>query len=382
MKISLFIKSYTRKVVSVVFILTIFFLTSFPVSVKASFFDSISNLTSGLTAMVLGSEVVADEKDVLSNKEENTTNSQNMDLSISSESCVNPDLIAVNSSTDLFAVQSDSFIYNEGSYVPDVKFEKSPISDQIRIYTVEEGDTLSEIAETFDVSVNTIRWENKISGNTISIGKKLNILPVTGVKHIVVSGDTLSKIASKYDALKEDILIFNGLTNDSLLKKGDVIFVPNGIIKQAVVKSSGSSSYKGSSSSTITSGYYIRPTTGPITSPYGPRKGSYHYGIDIGNVRGTPIVASASGTVVQFISYCKEGVSSCGGRYGNYITIQHENGQRTRYAHLQKINVSVVGQYIKQGEKIGTMGNTGRSTGPHLHFEIIKSNGSTIRPVF
>lgn len=382
MKISLFIKSYTRKVVSVVFILTIFFLTSFPVSVKASFFDSISNLTSGLTAMVLGSEVVADEKDVLSNKEENTTNSQNMDLSISSESCVNPDLIAVNSSTDLFAVQSDSFIYNEGSYVPDVKFEKSPISDQIRIYTVEEGDTLSEIAETFDVSVNTIRWENKISGNTISIGKKLNILPVTGVKHIVVSGDTLSKIASKYDALKEDILIFNGLTNDSLLKKGDVIFVPNGIIKQAVVKSSGSSSYKGSSSSTITSGYYIRPTTGPITSPYGPRKGSYHYGIDIGNVRGTPIVASASGTVVQVISYCKEGVSSCGGRYGNYITIQHENGQRTRYAHLQKINVSVVGQYIKQGEKIGTMGNTGRSTGPHLHFEIIKSNGSTIRPVF
>lgn len=381
MKISLFIKSYTRKVVSVVFILTIFFLTSFPVSVKASFFDSISNLTSGLTAMVLGSEVVADEKDVLSNKEENTTNSQNMDLSISSESCVNPDLIAVNSSTDLFAVQSDSFIYNEGSYVPDVKFEKSPISDQIRIYTVEEGDTLSEIAETFDVSVNTIRWENKISGNTISIGKKLNILPVTGVKHIVVSGDTLSKIASKYDALKEDILIFNGLTNDSLLKKGDVIFVPNGIIKQAVVKSSGSSSYKGSSSSTITSGYYIRPTTGPITSPYGPRKGSYHYGIDIGNVRGTPIVASASGTVVQVISYCKEGVSSCGGRYGNYITIQHENGQRTRYAHLQKINVSV-GQYIKQGEKIGTMGNTGRSTGPHLHFEIIKSNGSTIRPVF
>ena len=90
-------------------------------------------------------------------------------------------------------------------------------------------------------------------------------------------------------------------------------------------------------------------------------------------------MASASGVVVNVVSHCKEGSSSCGGRYGNYITIEHPNGMQTKYAHLQKISVSV-GQSVSQGEQIGTLGNTGRSTGPHLHFEVIKSNGSTTRP--
>lgn len=366
------------------FIFTIFFLTSFPISVKASFFDSLSSLKSDLTAMVLGSQAVADETDSLSGVDSDSQtlgNSQNMNLSISSESCADPDLKNANDEGSIVAVAEDSFIYNEGSYIPDVKFEKSSISDQIRIYTVEKGDTLSDIADTFDVSVNTIRWENNISGNTISVGQKLNILPVTGIRHTVVSGDTLGKIALKYEAEKEDILIFNGLEENSSIKKGDILFVPNGIKPNQVSKSSSSNSSKSVVSSPAPSGYYIRPVSGRITSPYGPRKGSFHYGIDIGNVRGTSVVSSASGKVVQVISYCKEGSSSCGGRYGNYITIEHENGQRTRYAHLQKVNVAV-GQYVSQGQKIGTLGNTGRSTGPHLHFEIIKSNGSTVRPPF
>lgn len=382
-KISLFIKSYTTKAISLLFIFTIFFLTSFPISAKANFFD---NIKSDLTAMILGGEAVADETDNISgvNSDSSTIgNSQNMNLSISSESCANPDLKNANDEGSTVAVAEDSFIYNEGSYIPDVKFEKSSISDQIRVYTVEEGDTLSSIADTFDVSVNTIRWENNISGNNISVGKKLNILPVTGVKHIVVSGDSVTKIASKYDADKEDILIFNGLTDESSLKKGDVIFVPNGVKTSGTVAKTSVSSNGGSkaSSSSAPSGYYVRPTPGRITSSYGSRRGSFHYGIDMGGARGTAVVAAASGTVVQVVSYCREGASSCGGRYGNYIVIEHPNGQQTRYAHLQKVNVSV-GQSVGQGQKIGALGNTGRSTGPHLHFEVIKSNGSTLRPPF
>ena len=100
---------------------------------------------------------------------------------------------------------------------------------------------------------------------------------------------------------------------------------------------------------------------------------------DIGNKRGAPVVASASGKVIKVVNYCKEGSSSCGGKYGNYITIEHPNGMKTKYAHLQTVSVSL-GASVSQGEKIGTIGNTGRSTGPHLHFEVIKSNGSTIRP--
>lgn len=387
MKISLFIKSYIAKAFSFLFILTVFFLTSFPVSVQASFFDSLSELTSGITAMVLGTEVTADETDTISDASSgassstNTSNSQNMNLNITSESSVNPDLKSVNDNKDIVVVAEDSFIYNEGSYIPDVKFEKSPISDQIRVYTVAEGDTLSSIADTFDVSVNTIRWENNISGSILSVGKKLNILPVTGIKHIVASGDTVSKIASKYDADKEDIIIFNGMSDGVGLKKGDVIFVPNGTKPATVATSKTTTSKVSSSSQSAPSGYYIRPTSGRVTSSYGSRKGSFHYGIDMGGGRGASVVASASGTVIQVVSSCREGVSYCGGRYGNYIIIEHPNGQRTRYAHLQKVKVHV-GQSVDQGDLIGLLGNTGRSTGPHLHFEVIKSNGSTVRPPF
>jgi len=313
-------------------------------------------------------------------------NSQNMDLSIiaGSESSVNPDIKSVSSDKDL-TIENNSFISTEGTedvYIPDASFERSPLSDQIIIYTIKEGDTLSEIAEEFGVSTNTIRWENNISGNTISVGKKLNILPVTGVKHIVKSGDTINGVAKKYDADANDIIVFNGLSETDGLKKGDIIFVPNGVITQTVSTSSSSKvSSTSNSSKSAPSGYYIRPTTGRVTSSYGPRKGSYHYGVDFGEPRGTAVVSAASGVVTQVVSYCKEGSSSCGGRYGNYITILHPNGQSTRYAHLQSVKVSV-GQSVSQGQKIATSGNTGHTTGPHLHFEVIKSNGSTVRPVF
>ena len=209
----------------------------------------------------------------------------------------------------------------------------------------------------------------------------MNILPVTGVKHIVKKGDTIGGIASKYDGDSSEISVYNGLTDNNSLKVGDVIFIPNGIKIITTIKSPSKTITSSKEVSSTSSGYYIRPASGPITSPYGPRWGSYHYGIDIGNKRGTTVVAAASGKVVKVVSGCKEGVTSCGGRYGNYVTIEHSNGQKTIYAHLQAVSVSV-GQVVSQGKKIGTIGNTGRSTGPHLHFQIEKSNGSTIKPQF
>jgi len=372
MKIALFTKPSMIKVYS--FILGVSFIASIPFSADASIFSDISDL-------FLGTQVKADEAQSLSGGTSSDDNSQNMDLTISSsEPSVNPDLKNADSNSDMVIVQNDSFIYSDGMTLPDVKFEKSTISDQIMVYTVEQGDTISEIADMFDVSPNTIRWENNITGNTVPVGKKLNILPMTGVKHVVKSGDTISSIASKYDADSEDILIFNGLEKGDALKKGDIVFVPNGIIKVVVLKPSSSGSGKVIYSNTkAPSGYYARPVTGIVTSPYGSRRGGFHPGVDIGNVRGTPVFASASGTVVQVISGCREGVRRCGGRYGNHITIEHPNGTMTRYAHLSKTNVSV-GQSVDQGQKIGAVGNTGDSTGPHLHFEVINANGSKMRP--
>ena len=317
----------------------------------------------------------------MKNSNEVTLNSQNIPL-LTLEPSINPDLNNTNESEDMIIVQDDSFIYSNGFLSEaNISFEKSIISDKIVVYTVKEGDTLSEIAELFDVSMNTIRWENNLSGSTIAVGQKLNILPVTGVRHIVKSGDTIGKIATKYEAESEDILVFNDFSKDTVLKTGDIIFVPNGIIKASVVKTkvpSGSSKTT-SSNTKAPSGYYLRPVSGIITSPYGSRKGGFHYGVDIGNKRGTTIMAAASGVVTKVVGSCSEGRSSCGGRYGNYVVVDHPNGTSTMYAHLNSVSVSL-GMSVSQGQKIGTLGSTGRSTGPHLHFEVRNANGSTMKP--
>jgi len=372
MKISLLSKPYIIKVSS--FLMAISFIISTPLVANAGLISSISGIFGGSQAQA------SSENDPASS----VSNSQTVDL-LETDS-VNPDIKNAEPQVDPIIGQDGSFIYNEGLSEIDISslnLEKSSISDQILIYIVKDGDTLSEIADAFNISTNTIRWENNISGQTISVGQKLNILPVTGVKHIVKKGDTVSKIADKYEAEAEDILIFNDISNGNALKQGDVIFVPNGIIKPAVSstkKSSGSSSGKTVASNTkVQSGYYSRPVSGIITSPYGSRKGGFHPGVDIGNVRGTPVYAAASGVVVVSVGGCVEGKRSCGGGYGNHIDILHPNGTMTRYAHLSKVYVSV-GQTVSQSQNIGALGNTGNPTGPHLHYEIINANGSKMRP--
>jgi len=352
-----------------------------PTQADASFLSGINDLV----ASVIGSNAQADENSDGGNSNDygtnNSSNSQNM--TVLGTSSIDPDTKNVQNNSDMNIVEGG--VISPDSLSVGVGLE-SVSSGEMTTYIVQEGDTLSEIAMQFDISVNTIKWENNITGNSISIGKKLNILPVTGVKHIIKKGDTIEKIALKYDAEVDDIKVFNGVDSSDQLKFGDVLYVPNGVIKAVVQKPStakkGTSSSDGSSSSvTVSSGYYTWPASGRVTSPYGSRRGGFHYGIDIGAPRGTRVVAAADGTVVETVSYCVEGRISCGGRYGNYIVIQHSNGTFTRYAHLSRVNIEV-GEQVSKGEKIGASGNTGHSTGPHLHFQIEKSNGSTIRPRF
>lgn len=293
-----------------------------------------------------------------------STNSQRVDLLAPNYSLEVPQAIGgpndtqINNQLALFSPQisiSDQVI-------------KNPITTEvdengIMIYTVQSGDTISEIAELFDVSVNTIKWENN-TGSAIKPGQELRILPVTGVRHTITKGDTLSKIAEKYDVEIEDITVFNDIDETSLVT-GEKILVPNGVKKTVMSKvipatNSASVSYTSSGS-----GYYMRPTSGVVTSSFGPRKGSYHYGIDYGAPTGTPIVATAEGTVLK---------TSCGSGYGNCLVIQHNNGTQSLYAHASVLYVSA-GTYVSQGERVAAVGSTGRSTGPHLHFEIIESNG-------
>lgn len=239
-------------------------------------------------------------------------------------------------------------------------------------YIVQEGDTLSEIAEEFDISVNTIKWENDL-GTTLKVGKELRILPVTGVRHTIKKGDTFAKIAKTYNVEVDDITIFNDI-EDTELVVGQKIIVPNGV--KSSTKASSSPTAKNTSVTlgklNSAKGEYITPTSGVITSKMGSRNGRYHYGIDYGAPTGTPIVATRSGQVIK---------TSCGSGYGKCLVIKHDNGTQSLYAHANKLYVST-GTNVKQGQKIAVVGSTGRSTGPHLHFEIRNSsNGQALNPL-
>lgn len=373
MKISLFYKPMISWVYS--FFIIFSFIAGTPLTADASFFSDISDLA---TSVFGGNQAQADETTSI-----NSDNSQV--LTILETGSVNPDVKNAVLPEEPIIGQGGAFIYNDDLSETDasnLKLDKSPLSDEISIYVVKEGDTLSEIADAFNISTNTIRWENNISGQTISVGQKLNILSVTGVKHIVKSGDTVSKIADKYEAESEDIYIFNGITKENGLKVGQVLIIPNGIIKPVVVSGTKSSSGGTSvpSNTKVQAGYYIRPIPGRVTSPYGSRHGSFHPGVDLAGVKGvTKVMAAADGAVTKVVRGCVEGRKSCGGGYGNHIEVVHANGTTTRYAHLTSSLVSV-GQTVSQGEAIGILGNTGNSTGPHLHFEIINANGSKMRP--
>ena len=225
---------------------------------------------------------------------------------------------------------------------------------EISIYVVRSGDTLSDIAEMFGVSVNTIVWANNMTSRTLKVGQELVILPITGVKHTVKSGDTLQSLAKKYKADLDDILSYNGLETGSKIVVGDVIIIPDGVIsatQNAIVQST--------SQIVVSSGYYTRPIRGGRKT-----QGIHGYnGVDLAAPTGTPIYASAKGTVIIART------SGYNGGYGLYVAIKHPNGTQTVYGHMSRVNVSV-GQQVSQGEIIGAVGNTGRSTGPHVHFEI------------
>ncbi len=237
-------------------------------------------------------------------------------------------------------------------------------SDQITIYVVRKGDTLSGIAKMFNVTTNTIVWSNDISGNTVSPGDRLVILPVSGVRHVVKKGDTLQSIAKKYSGDLEEITQFNDLTAGEKLSVGDVVIIPDGEMfsGHSTTKTTTSTSVKKVQqylSAPSYSGYYIRPIVGGVKS-----QGIHgHNGVDLVSHFGSDILAAADGEVIVAKS------SGYNGGYGSYVVIKHGNGTQTLYAHLSGVQVSV-GQNVSQGQVIGNMGSTGKSTGTHLHFEV------------
>ncbi|KAF2958176.1 peptidoglycan-binding protein [Thermotoga sp. Ku-13t] len=227
-------------------------------------------------------------------------------------------------------------------------------------YIVQQGDTLYDIARKFKVSPSTILDWNNVNPLRLSPGQRLVIPQPEGLIYTVKKGDTLYSIAKSFFTSVADLKLANDLSSDNIVV-GQKIFVPINSIGKAFNTEKG----------------YIWPTYGVISSPFGWRRHpitkqmSFHSGIDIAAPEGTPVFASAPGTVI----FAGEKVG-----YGLLVEVK---GSREifRYAHLSKITV-YVGQRVERGTLIGRVGSTGVSTGPHLHFEIeVLNKGETVNPL-
>jgi murein DD-endopeptidase MepM/ murein hydrolase activator NlpD len=236
-------------------------------------------------------------------------------------------------------------------------------------HTVEKGETLSAIADKYNISVETILLANELVSNNIQSGQELLILPINGILHVVEKGETLDSIAKKYSAKKDEIVSYNELEGVSDIYVGDIFIVPNGKMpKPTTTTPSNPTTY---AQVVLPNSYFIVPTIGIISQgahySYTSSGKTYYTSVDIANKIGTPVVAAAGGQV-QIVKNKWP--------YGNYVTILHPNGVITLYAHLSFFERGLTaGSTVSQGQVIGYMGNTGRyytrgGTGSHLHFEV------------
>lgn len=244
----------------------------------------------------------------------------------------------------------------------------------IQIYKVMPADNVQKIAARYDLRPETILWANpKLESNPDLMwpGQELIIPPVDGVMHVVRPGDTLSSLALKYKVSVEEIVEFplNNLKSaDSPINRGRQLIIPNGtkpyVARQVAM-------YRGPvpANAVRGSGNFDWPVSGHITQQFW----HGHRAIDVGARAGAPIVAADSGYVIK-------ASHGWNGGYGRMVMIDHGNGFVSLYAHMNTVYVRQ-GENVAKGEQLGTVGNTGRSTGPHLHFEI-RQNGAARNPFY
>ena len=246
--------------------------------------------------------------------------------------------------------------------------------DRIQVYEVRSGDNLQIISARYGLRPETIQWANpEVESNPdlLRIGDELIIPPVDGVLHVVRPGDTLSSLAAKYKAEISDIVAhpMNKLESaDTPISRGKQLIIPHGakpyVPRQVAM-------YRGPVPATAArgSGHFDWPVSGHITQ----RFWHGHRAIDIGAWTGAPIVAADSGYVIK-------ASRGWNGGYGTMVMIDHGNGFVSLYAHMDTTYVRQ-GESVAKGQKLGTVGNTGRSTGPHLHFEI-RQQGAARNPIY
>ncbi|GHU59276.1 hypothetical protein FACS189444_4280 [Spirochaetia bacterium] len=231
-------------------------------------------------------------------------------------------------------------------------------------YKVKKGDSVSKIAAAYAISMDAVIASNSITNvKRLIEGQVIRIPNMDGIPYTVKKGDTLAKISSSMGVPLEAILDANDIQSDTITA-GTILFIPGARMRTEDLK-------------LALGELFIYPIRGRLTSPFGWRNDpitagvrSNHAAIDLAAVTGTPIKAAMDGKV-SMVGY--------NGTYGNYIILTHSNGFQTLYGHMSVTSVRQ-GSYVTQGTKIGEVGSTGYSTGPHLHFAVYK-NGTAVNPL-
>jgi murein DD-endopeptidase MepM/ murein hydrolase activator NlpD len=230
-------------------------------------------------------------------------------------------------------------------------------------HTVRSGENISTLAVNFGLNQDSIISINKISNSRLlQIGRVLKIPNQDGILHTVRSGETLSSIAQRYNADSEILRDINELFSDRV-SVGTDLFIPGARLDWTRLQEINGDLFIWPLNGVVTSGY------GNRRDPFNPSRFQFHNGIDIRGHRGDPVRAAMAGRVSRV---------GWDNGFGNYIIINHHSGYRTLYAHLSVVRTRT-GAYVAQGERIGDVGSTGQSTGPHLHFTVYR-NGVTINP--
>ncbi len=235
---------------------------------------------------------------------------------------------------------------------------------EVETYTVRPGDTLGEIALRYGLEMDTLISFNQIEDvRRLQAGTTMEVPNRDGLLYTVKGGDSLSSIAGRHETTVNAILDANDMKSQ-VIDVGQVIFVPGARLNDTERRIILGELFAWPARGTFTSGFGMRAD--PFTGY--PR---FHNGVDMASRIGTPIRAAASGRVVH--------IETQVGNYGRFVILRHPDGFQTLYAHMDSFSVRN-GQYVDRGTIIGSMGNTGRSTGPHLHFSVIH-NGTFVDPL-
>lgn len=271
-----------------------------------------------------------------------------------------------------------TFVAGVGILKPNLNNTESSVAQrhQIETYRVQPGDTLALIAQRFGLNLNTLLWENKLRpGSLLKVGQSLTILPVDGITYRVQRGDTLASIARRYHVPVDALTAANAGENLSI---GQTILIPGGVPPTPTTPVATRPRYTPPPIPTDIqpTGTTAVPSNSRLQWPTVHRRITQyfswrHTGVDIADRVGTPLYAAEDGLVIT--------AGWNNGGYGNYIIIDHGGNLHTLYGHASRLFVKA-GDRVTRGQEIAAMGSTGRSTGPHIHFEV-RINNRVVNPL-